>query len=120
MPKESYYVRRLMNKLRALPRTWWTRVEQKTGIRGTPDIIGAVKCPMCPHSRAVFIEAKTMTGRATALQEENAEQLVKIGAYAKIVRLPYDEKQVIQDLRLLQGDESCPSEKSKPTPGSED
>ena len=103
--KESHYVRKLMKKLREMPKTWWTRVEQKTGLRGTPDIIGSVKCPMCPHSRAVFIEAKTMTGKASPLQVETIRQLILTGAFAKIVHLPRDESKVIQDLRLLRDGE---------------
>jgi hypothetical protein len=100
MPKESVHVSWFMKKLRVLPNTWWTRIEQKS-IRGTPDIIGCVRCE-CGAAKLVAIEAKREGGKATALQLEVLDQLDKVGAFARLAFLPRDAVTVLEHLRRLQ------------------
>lgn len=99
--KEKNEVRKLLKVVKTMPDTWYTRVEQKS-IRGTPDIIGASKCPDCKYARAWMIEAKTDEGKPTPLQLETIKQLVKVGVLAVIAHLPSQLKETLESLRRLQ------------------
>jgi hypothetical protein len=100
MPTESHHVARLLQKLRQMPGTWWTRIEQRN-IRGTPDIIGCVKCVQCGCAKFVGIEAKTERGKPSPLQEEVRRQLESVGAYARIARLPREATELLEELTDL-------------------
>lgn len=99
MARESHYVRRLLGRLKELG-GWWTRIEQKA-IRGTPDILGCLPCRSCGHGRIVAIEAKGVSGKASAIQDHTLEAIRKAGGFAELVVLPNQENELIQMLEQL-------------------
>lgn len=96
---ESAEVRKLLKQLWQVPQSWWTRIEQKS-IRGTPDIFGCVQC-QCGHAKIVALEAKALRGKPTALQVEIIAQLQAVGAFAQVVTLPTQAREVLDSLRKL-------------------
>jgi len=104
MKAETALTSRFLKKLRAIPRSWWVKVSQRSQ-RGTPDVIGCVPCDFCGDAKFVALEVKTETGEPDPLQEHELMLLLKSGAYSRVVRLPRESDAVLSDLlRLISGE----------------
>lgn len=78
-PTERRFRNKVEPKLRGLPKSWWTSVQQ-VAIRGTPDIIGVV------NGRMVALEFKRDELQVpTRLQQLNIDRINKAGGFAAIV-----------------------------------
>lgn len=96
---ESKFQTSLLKKLRSIPHSWWVKISQRT-IRGTPDVIGCVRCGKCGDGKIVALELKTDVGKPDKLQGETLRQIFEAGGYANICR-PKVVDAVLEDLRRL-------------------
>ena len=80
MTPETRLKTRVLEALRALPRSWWYKVPGSVyGRRGTPDILG------CWDGRFVALELKAPKGRVTALQRATLDDIRGAGGFAAVV-----------------------------------
>lgn len=76
-PLENDFQRMVLKKLRLIPRTWWTKINDRVTI-GLPDIFGSCA------GIAVVIELKTRS-KVTALQAHTLRKIGETGAQAFVV-----------------------------------
>lgn len=97
--RESDFVRKLMQKLRAIPDSCWYRIETNTQ-RGFPDVIGCVK------GKFIALEAKREKAGAfdkkgrCLLQRYTLENMRKANAFAEFI-YPENEEEILFKLRNL-------------------
>jgi len=97
MKDETTLTSSFLKKLKKVPRSWWVKISQRSE-RGTPDILGCVPCSFCDDAKLVALEIKTETGQPDPLQQHQIKLLLKSGAFARIVRLPIEGDEVVEDL----------------------
>lgn len=78
MGPETRFKTRALKDLRALPGSWWVKVQQ-VGIAGTPDILGCVR----GHFVAVELKA-TVRDKPTKLQAHNLASIKNAGGWAVV------------------------------------
>lgn len=96
---------KIIKSLRALPGSWWIRVNSgllrianrfiHLAPAGTPDIIGIMYGKMCAF------EVKTEDGEATADQERTIDLLLHLGAVAGVVRSFDDCLALLREARVI-------------------
>ena len=98
-PRESIYQRKLIKKLRQIPRSYFFVKEAKS-IRGISDIIGVV------NGHPVFLEVKKSELEAqkysprNALQDKFLKDVQQVGAYSSKV-FPENEAEIVKELISL-------------------
>lgn len=98
-PREAVFQRKLIKKLRQIPKSFWFVKEAKS-IRGLPDLIGVV------NGRPVYLECKRSrsealhnTGRIV-LQRKVLQDAKLAGAYVSFI-YPENEEEVLFELQNL-------------------
>lgn len=76
-PLEADFQRGVLKKLRLIPKSWWTKINDRVTI-GLPDIIGSI------GGMAIFIELKTRS-KVTKLQAHTLRKIGQTGAHAFVV-----------------------------------
>lgn len=66
--QETLFKEKVLKDLKSLPLCWFVKIQQVSK-RGTPDIL------LCVAGKFVALELKTETGKLSALQEFNLEQI---------------------------------------------
>lgn len=84
MQPETRFKNRVMKRLKALPGTWWEKIQQ-VGKRGTPDILGCVRCAKCDRGIFVALELKTNEGVLAAIQEAKLDDIGKAGGWCGVL-----------------------------------
>lgn len=76
---ESQIQKRILDYLKRLPDCWVVKVIS-CNKNGTPDILA------CVRGRFVALEVKTDTGRTSAIQDFQLEQIASAGGISAVVR----------------------------------
>lgn len=84
MKLETQFTATLLKKLRAVPHSWWEKIQQ-VGKRGTPDILGCVKCGECGDAKFVAAEVKVGNNKPTDLQIHKLVMIKRAGGYGEII-----------------------------------
>lgn len=93
MGPERAFRNKVVPQLKAIERSWWESIQQKS-IRGTPDIIGVV------NGRFVAIEIKAANGRASPLQREKLKRIHDAGGLS-ILLYPDNLSNIIKILKEI-------------------
>lgn len=108
MQPETRFKNRVMGRLKKLPGTWWEKIQQ-VGKRGTPDILGCVRCAKCDRGIFVALELKTDEGRLAPIQEAKLEDIKKAGGWGGVLapssmELLLDLEEYVRDYRKDDGE----------------
>lgn len=87
MPKEAVFKKAVMKKLKTLPKTWATTIQQAS-INGSPDIIGC-----CNGYMFGWELKKCDASKATELQKYVLKKISEAGGIGEIVRPSNFEEQ---------------------------
>lgn len=91
-PKEDAIKKRILARLRTIPRSWWIKTHGNAyQDSGAPDILG------CVRGHLFAIEVKRPGGRATKLQDHVLLMLSMAEATTGVVSDPNEAAQLIKD-----------------------
>lgn len=79
MKPETIFRKKVMERLKRLPDSWWESVQQRT-ITGSPDVVG------CIRGRMIAVELKSEEGKATKLQLHKLKKIREAGGLSYVVR----------------------------------
>lgn len=92
LPLEKDFQRAVLKKLRLIPESWWTKVNDRVTI-GLPDILG------CVRGNFVALELKTKS-KVTKLQAHTLSRIERARGWAYVVT-PHNFEQVLEYLKQL-------------------
>ena len=91
---ETRVKEKFMELVNALPFSWWEKIQQVVK-RGTPDILGCIKCQLCGRGLFVAPELKATEKQGPdALQLHKLMEIRRAGGLSMIVHKGNVEEQV--------------------------